>query len=213
MDIRGDTLLQLFIGILTIAVLGAVFLVVPPAEGLGDYVRLAFFHIPVAWVSVLAFLMSAWWAAAYLRKGSQRVDALSAGSAKIGLIFVLLATVSGAIFSKMTWGAYWNWDPRQTTIFVLLLLYGAYLTLRAVVPDAQRRARVSAVYSLLSCLSVPFLVFVLPRFYFSLHPSPLIQSGGRVDMDPVMLAVLAAGLVDVTCIYFWLLFRQRRENP
>ena len=81
------------------------------------------------------------------------------------------------------------------------------------VPDAQRRARVSAVYSLLSCLSVPFLVFVLPRFYFSLHPSPLIQSGGRVDMDPVMLAVLAAGLVDVTCIYFWLLFRQRRENP
>ena len=137
-------MLQLFIGILTIAVLGAVFLVVPPAEGLGDYVRLAFFHIPVAWVSVLAFLMSAWWAAAYLRKGSQRVDALSAGSAKIGLIFVLLATVSGAIFSKMTWGAYWNWDPRQTTIFVLLLIYGAYLTLRSAIPGAERRARAGA---------------------------------------------------------------------
>ena len=72
MDIRGDTLLQLFIGILTIAVLGAVFLVVPPAEGLGYYVRLAFFHIPVAWVSVLAFLMSAWWAAAECRVPMRR---------------------------------------------------------------------------------------------------------------------------------------------
>ena len=214
MDIRGDTLLQLFIGILTIAVLGAVFLVVPPAEGLGDYVRLAFFHIPVAWVSVLAFLMSAWWAAAYLRKGSQRVDALSAGSAKIGLIFVLLATVSGAIFSKMTWGAYWNWDPRQTTIFVLLLIYGAYLTLRSAIPGAERRARVTAVYALFSFLTVPFLVFIIPRLYFSLHPSPVINGSGSIDMDTVMLAVLLAALLDATLIYFWLLFRGvRRQLP
>ena len=214
MDIRGDTLLQLFIGILTIAVLGAVFLVVPPAEGLGDYVRLAFFHIPVAWVSVLAFLMSAWWAAAYLRKGSQRGDALSAGSAKIGLIFVLLATVSGAIFSKMTWGAYWNWDPRQTTIFVLLLIYGAYLTLRSAIPGAERRARVTAVYALFSFLTVPFLVFIIPRLYFSLHPSPVINGSGSIDMDPVMLAVLLAALLDATLIYFWLLFRGvRRQLP
>ena len=214
MDIRGDTLLQLFIGILTIAVLGAVFLVVPPAEGLGDYVRLAFFHIPVAWVSVLAFLMSAWWAAAYLRKGSQRVDALSAGSAKIGLIFVLLATVSGAIFSKMTLGAYWNWDPRQTTIFVLLLIYGAYLTLRSAIPGAERRARVTAVYALFSFLTVPFLVFIIPRLYFSLHPSPVINGSGSIDMDPVMLAVLLAALLDATLIYFWLLFRGvRRQLP
>lgn len=214
MDIRGDTLLQLFIGILTIAVLGAVFLVVPPAEGLGDYVRLAFFHIPVAWVSVLAFLMSAWWAAAYLRKGSQRADALSAGSAKLGLIFVLLATVSGAIFSKMTWGAYWNWDPRQTTIFVLLLIYGAYLTLRSAIPGAERRARVTAVYALFSFLTVPFLVFIIPRLYFSLHPSPVINGSGSIDMDPVMLAVLLAALLDATLIYFWLLFRGvRRQLP
>ena len=205
--------MAIFIAALTAAVLYAVFFLVPPAVGLGNLVRIAFFHIPMAWVSVLAFFMSAWWAAGYLRHRDLQADALSAASARLGFVFVLLATVSGAVFARLTWGAWWNWDPRQTTIFVLLLLYGAYLTLRAVVPDAQRRARVSAVYSLLSCLSVPFLVFVLPRFCFSLHPSPLIQSGGRVDMDPVMLAVLAAGLVDVTCIYFWLLFRQRRENP
>jgi len=148
---------------LTALVLYLIFFAVPPAEGLGELVRIAFFHIPFAWLSVLAFLMSAWWAAAYLRRGRLRQDELSARSARLGFICVLLATASGAVFSKLTWGAYWNWDPRQTTIFVLILIYGAYLTLRAAVSETRRRAVVSAVYSLFSCLTVPFLVFILPR--------------------------------------------------
>ncbi len=192
---------------LTGLVLFLIFFVVPPAEGLGNLVRIAFFHIPAAWISVLAFLLSAWWAAAYLRKGNLRQDALSAYSAKLGFVFVLLATISGAVFSKLTWGAYWNWDPRQTTIFVLILIYGAYLTLRASVPDLRRRARVSAIYSLFSCLTVPFLVFIIPRLYFSLHPTPILNGEGHIAMDPVMLGTLVVALTDVTLIFLWLLFR------
>jgi len=200
--------------ILTVLVLYLIFFVVPPAEGLGESVRIAFFHIPMAWISVLAFLMSAWWAAAYLRKGSARQDSLSARSAKLGFVFVLLATVSGAVFSKLTWGAYWNWDPRQTTIFVLILIYGAYLTLRAAIPEPRKRARTSAVYSLFSCLTVPFLVFIIPRLYFSLHPTPVLNSGGHIDMEPVMLGTLLAALLDATLIYFRLLFQNLpKEAP
>lgn len=200
--------LWLFILLLTGSLLYAVFFLVPPAEGLGNLVRIAFFHIPVAWVSVLAFLVSAWYALRYLRRPQSRFDAISAESAKLGLIFVVLATVSGAMFSKLTWGAYWNWDPRQTTIFVLLLIYAAYLTLRSVIPDGQRRARVSAIYALFSFLTVPFLVFLIPRFYFSLHPSPLLNASGTIDMDPLMLRVLLASLVDVTCFYLTLLYHR-----
>ena len=105
----------------------------------------------------------------------------------------------------MTWGSFWNWDPRQTTIFVLLLIYGAYLTLRAALPEPERRARVAAVYALFSCLTVPFLVFIIPRFYFSLHPQPVINSSGHIDMDPVMLVTLVAALADMTLIYWGLL--------
>lgn len=198
--------LSYLIPILTILVCYLVFAVVPPAEGMGELVRIAFFHIPMAWLSVLAFLMSAWWAAAYLRSDSMRQDALSACSAKLGFISVLLATVSGAIFSKLTWGAYWNWDPRQTTIFVLILIYGAYLTLRAAIPEPRKRARTSAAYSLFSCLTVPFLVFIIPRLYFSLHPTPVLNAEGHVDMDPVMLGTLMAALLDATLIYVRLLF-------
>ena len=198
-------ILGVFLAVLTLAVLCAVFFLVPPAEGLGYYVRIAFFHIPMAWVSVLAFLLSAWWGARYLRSRDMRFDRLSARSARLGLIFVLLATASGAVFSKLTWGAYWNWDPRQTTIFVLLLIYGAYLTLRAALGEARLRARASAVYALFSFLTVPFLVFILPRLYFSLHPSPVINGSGSIDMDTSMLLTLLASLADGTLLYAFLM--------
>lgn len=199
-----------------IGVVWAVFFIVPPAEGLGYLVRIAFFHIPVAWVSVLAFLLSAWWAYRYLKTRQSIYDRKSSVSAMLGLIFCLLATVSGAIFAKLTWGAYWNWDPRQTCIFVLLLLYGAYMTLRSSIEEEEQRAKVSAVYALFSFVSVPLLVFILPRLYFSLHPEPLINSSGKIQMDPAMLYVLIAALIGCSGLYWWLfqkqLMRQNKES-
>ena len=202
------------ITIFTLIVLLLVFFVIPPAEGLGNYVRIIFIHIPCAWIGVLAFLVAAVYAWRVLRGGRDgaaapaavaRADRLSARSASLGLTFTAVATVTGAIFSRLTWGAFWNWDPRQTTILCLLLIYAAYLALRSVTADPERRARVSAVYALFSFLAVPFLVFVIPRFYFSLHPEPVLNAAGHVDMEPVMLLVLLLALADVTLIYLALL--------
>ena len=187
--------------LLTVAVCTAVIFLVPPIKGLGNLAKIIFFHVPTAWVSVVAFFSSAFFAAKFLRTKDFSFDRLSARAAKLGFVFVLLSTISGAIFSKLTWGAYWNWDPRQTTIFVLILIYGAYLTLRAAVSDEKIRAKVSAVYSLLSVLTVPFLVFILPRMYFSLHPEPVFNSAGRVEMDSIVLVVLTAAVVDATLIF------------
>ncbi|MCE5284623.1 MAG: cytochrome c biogenesis protein [Pelosinus sp.] len=193
---------------LTLGFLGAlyaVFYIVPPAEGLGNLVRIAFFHIPVAWVSVLAFLLSAYWGGQYLRKHEMSYDWKSSAAAVLGLVFCLLATISGAVFAKLTWGAYWNWDPRQTTIFILLLIYGAYMALRSAVSDEEDRAKISAVYGLLSFLTVPFLVFIIPRFYFSLHPEPVINGSGKLGMDGTMTAVLIFTLGITTAIFWQLL--------
>ncbi len=193
--------------LLTAALCAAIIFLVPPIKGLGDLAKIIFFHVPTAWVAVLAFFTSAFYAAKFLRTRDFAFDVLSERAARLGFGFVLLSTISGAIFSKLTWGAYWNWDPRQTTIFVLILIYGAYLTLRAAVPDEKIRAKVSAVYSLLSVLTVPFLVFILPRLYFSLHPSPVLNAAGRVEMDSIVLIVLLAALVDATLIFIRLLRR------
>lgn len=211
--VRASTLI---IALWTAAVAWAVFFVVPPAEGLGDKVRMAFFHIPVAWVSVLAFVLSAWWAFRYLATRRPEYDWKSSAAASLGLGFCILATASGAVFAKMTWGAYWNWDPRQTTIFVLLLIYGAYLALRGAIEDGEQRAKVSAVYSLLAFLTVPFLVFIIPRYYFSLHPAPVINSAARLDMDAIMVYVLVAALAACTAIFWrllgWMVARTGRRE-
>jgi len=197
-----------FLVVFTVAIVLVAIFFVPPIKGLGELAKIIFFHVPTAWVAVIAFFTSAFFAAKFLKTFDFSFDALSARAAQLGFIFVLLSTASGAIFSKLTWGAYWNWDPRQTTIFVLILIYGAYLTLRAAVSDEKIRAKVSAVYSLLSILTVPFLVFILPRMYFSLHPSPVLNSAGRVEMDSIVLFVLIAAVVDATLIFYQLMRRR-----
>lgn len=197
----------IILAMFSIGVIYAIFTVIPPVEGLGYLVRIAFFHIPVAWVSVLAFLISAVSAGLYLKTRKLTYDAFSASSAKLGLAFCLLATVSGAIFAKLTWGAYWNWDPRQTTIFILLLIYGAYFALRSSIAEEEKRAAAAAVYALLSFVTVPFLIFIIPRMYFSLHPEPVLNNAGKLDMEPVMLVVLGAAVVLCSAIYGYLLHR------
>ncbi|MDR2711801.1 MAG: cytochrome c biogenesis protein CcsA [Clostridiales bacterium] len=197
------TTFALLLWLLTVTTL--VFTIVPPALGLGYLVRIMFFHIPMAWVAVLGFLLSAWWAIRYLRTKQMRYHLLSSSAARLGLIFCLLATGSGAIFAKLTWGAYWNWDPRQTTIFILLLIYGAYISLEASVEDPVRRANAAAVYTLFSFITVPFLVFIIPRFFESLHPEPLINNAGKIQMDSIMIGVLLAALAGITGLFLWLL--------
>jgi len=105
----------------------------------------------------------------YLKKRQPGDDMAASVSAELGFLFCIIATVSGSIFAKATWGSYWNWDPRETSIFVLLLIYGAYFALRASVDEPERRGSLSAVYALLAFVTVPILVFVVPRI-------PAVQS-------------------------------------
>lgn len=195
---------KVFIGFWMFAVILAAFLYVPPALGLGDLSRIIFFHVPLAWVGVLAYLVAMINGILYLKREEIRYDRQAMFNAEIGFAFTLLATVTGAIFARFTWGMYWNWDPRQTSIFILLLIYGAYFLLRSALEDEERRARLSSVYSILAFISVPFLVFIIPRIYTTLHPDPIINIEGQLKMDGRMFQVFLASLLGFTGIYFWI---------
>jgi len=185
-------------------VIVAGFLYAPRAEKLYEMTRIIYFHIPIAWVAVLAFLVSTVFSIRYLVTCSLGDDARAAISAELGLLFAVLATASGAIFAKAMWGVFWNWDPRETSVFLLLLIYGAYLTLRSAVEGEDKRARLAAVYNIIAFVTVPFLVFIVPRLYFSLHPDPLLNAQGRLEMHPRMLQVFLASLTGFTVLYFWI---------
>lgn len=190
-------------GVWMAGVIVAAFLFVGPALGFQEpeAARIIFFHVPVAWLAVLGFLLAMFHAVAYLRRRRPESDLRSAAAAEMGFLFCILATLTGALFAKLQWGSAWNWDPRETSIFVLLLVYGAYFALRSAVEDEERRAALSAVYAILAVPPMIFLVFVLPRIVeFSLHPSNTVKSGG---MSPEYRLVFFAALFGFTLLFTW----------
>lgn len=190
----------------------------PPARGFQNVVssRILFFHVPMAWGSFVAFLAAGVWSLLFLARGRRpRHDLAAAVAVELGLVFCVLATLSGAIWSRLEWGAFWNWDPRQTSIVLALVFYAAYLALRGAVDDAETRRRLSAAYAALGLVVAPFLFFVLPRLTFSLHPEPVVNAEGDVAMDPRILIVLVTASTGFTALFFWvhnLAWRLRRAG-
>ena len=165
--------------------------------------RIVFFHVPMAWSAFIGFISAAVWSALYLFRRNPRHDRSAAVAVRIGLLFGVLATVTGAIWAKIEWGAWWNWDPRQTSILALLIFYAAYLALRQSVDEPERRARLAAAYALLGLVVTPFLFWIVPRITFSLHPDPVVNESGKVDMDAPNLQVLFASGVGFASLFFW----------
>lgn len=188
------------------AVIVAAFHWAPLAEGFkGDSSRILFFHVPMAWVSFVAFMAAGIWSVRFLvGRREARHDHAAAVAIELGLVFAVLATVTGAIWARIMWGAWWNWDPRQTSIVVALLFYAAYLALRSAVADTESRGRLSAAYATLGLVVSPFFYFVLPRLGFTLHPDAVVNTRGEVDVEPRMLAVLIASSVGFTVLFFWM---------
>ena len=176
-----------------------------PQQSLGEISRIFYFHVPVAWVSVLAFLVSMFNAVRYLKTRDWHYDIKSSSAAQIGLLFAFLATVSGSIWASVSWGSYWNWDPRQVSIFILLLIYGAYFALRSAIMENEKKATLAAVYSILSFVAVPFLIFVIPRVFESFHPATsVVDENLKITMSTRVSLVFFPSLVGFTALFFWI---------
>ncbi len=180
----------------------------PMIPGLEEKAKIIFFHVPTAWLASIAFLMAMIYGVKYLIKGNLDNDAKSNAALQLGFIFSILATVTGSIWAKFTWGAFWHWDPRETSIFILLLIYGSLFALRSAIENEDKRARLSAVYSIIAFLTVPFFIFIMPRIMTGLHPGSANDdtSGPVVDfkMDANMMLVFYLSLFAFTILYFWM---------
>lgn len=208
-DLRKDWWKVLLGGWMS-AVIVAAFLYAPRGKGLGESVRILFFHVPCAWIASIAFIISMVYSIRYLRKPDFSHDAYAYAAAQLGFVFTILATVTGAVWANEIWGHPWNWDPRQTSIFILLLVYGAYFALRSALEGEHERARLAAVYCIIATVAMPFFMFIVPRVFESLHPDPLINAEGKVKMGAKMQSVFYSSLLGFGVLFYWLL-RQRWE--
>lgn len=183
----------------------------PYILGLEERARIIFFHVPMSWVAVIAYLVAMIFGVRFLRTRNLEDDDMSMAAASVGTLYAVLATVTGAVWAKFNWGSFWNWDPRESSIAILLLVYAAYFLLRSAVDDEQRRGRLAAAYSIVAFVTVPFLIFILPRLLPGLHPGssddtnagPLLSP--RSDaINPTKQAVFGLSLFSFTMMYFWL---------
>ena len=180
----------------------------PNIPGLEENAKIIFFHVPTAWLTLIAFLVSTIFSFRYLKRKDLDDDAKAYSSAQLGMIFCILATVTGAVWAKFAWGAFWSWDPRQTSVFALLLIYGALFALRSSIESEEKRATLSAVYSLIAFVTVPFFIFIMPRIMKGLHPGSADDTNAgpvvNFNMNSSMLLIFFLSLIGFTILYFWM---------
>jgi heme exporter protein C len=184
--------------------------VTPPDQFMGNLVRLLYVHPPMAWVAFLAFGVASLASLLYLwpRTRAPRFDRLAGASAEVGVVFTGLTLVSGSIWGRPTWGAWWVWDPLLTTTALLFVLYLGYLAVRRVPGDFHVRARRSAIAALIAFVDVPIVYFSV-EWWRSLHQAPTITAG-RTYVHGSMAWTLLLGFVSFTLVYIWLVAHRYR---
>jgi heme exporter protein C len=151
--------------------------------------RIFYFHVPSAWTAFAAFFLVFVANIAYLATRKRKWDWLGVAGAEVGLAFCTIVLVTGPIWAKPAWGIWWTWDARLTSTLVLWLLYVGYLLLRDLLSEAERRARVSAIFGIFAFLDVPLVYFSI-RLWRTQHPQPVIGGGEGTGLDPAMRVVL-----------------------
>lgn len=183
----------------------------PMIVELKERIKIMVLHVPVAWTAVLAYLFSMIFSVMYLKKREYKYDIYANSAAGVGVILTILATVTGMIWAKFNWGSYWNWDPRETSIFVLLLIYFAYFGLRQSIENPDTRSRLSAVYSIIAFVTVPFFIFILPRISSGLHPGASgentagpVLGGGTEMLNPNLGLTFGFSMFCFSLLFFWM---------
>jgi heme exporter protein C len=157
----------------------------PPDREMGNVQRIMYAHVPMVQMMLLAGTINFVASVLYLFRASWKTDAIAEASAELALVFGAIGTTLGAIWGRPTWGVYWAWDPRLTTVAILLVAYAGYMALRRFVDDPERRAVWAAVTAIIIAVDVPIIYFSV-KWWKSLHQ---VQSNPRT-VDPQMVHAL-----------------------
>jgi heme exporter protein C len=196
--------LSVLVGATMLLGLAGIFLWVPTEDFQGVVQRIFYVHVPSAWISYLAYTVVLIGSIAYLRTGSQRWDLLAHSSAEVGVVFTSITLVSGMLWARPVWGAYWVWDPRLTLTLVLFLIYVGYLVVRTV-SESSRSGRIAAVIGIAGYAVVPLVHFSV-EWWRGHHPArTVVNPSEGPQLPPEMLAMMLYMLGVFTLLFVLLL--------
>ena len=189
--------------ILMVVALYLIFIYAPTEKEMGIVQRIFYLMVPLGWLTMLAFIVTAIGSILYLLKKAQKWDTLALSSAEVGIVFTTLAMATGAIWAKPVWGVWWDWGtPRLTSTFILWFIYLAYFLVRNLATEEYRGAAFAAVVAIVGLADIPIIILSI-SLWQGLHPPALIfQEGG---LDPKMGLALMMSIIAFTILYAALL--------
>jgi heme exporter protein C len=183
----------------------------PPDYQQGDAFRIIYVHVPSAYLSTLTYGIMATAAAIGLIWRMKLAHAVAASIAPIGASMTFLALVTGAVWGKPMWGAYWAWDPRLTSELILLFLFFGYMSLRSAFEDTNVADRASAVLAIVGVVNLPIIHYSV-IWWSSLHQGPSIKKLDAPSITGDMLWPLLTMIAAYTLFFgAMLLMRVRAE--
>ena len=197
--------------VLMIVALFLVFMYAPTEKTMGIVQRLFYIMVPVAWLAMLAYVVTAVGSILFLTKKNEKWDILARASGEIGFVFTLLTCTTGATWAKPVWGVWWDWGtPRLTSSLILLFIYLAYFLVRNLASEEYRGAVFSSVLAIVGLADIPIII-LSTSLWGGMHPPELIfQTGG---LDPKMGMTLGISITAFTVLYLALLaFRISQRN-
>ena len=165
--------LVILTGILMLANLYLIFMVAPTDAILGHVQRVFYFHFPMAMMSFLAFLVVFLASVIYVFRRESKWDNLAYACAEVGVVFISLTLITGVIWAKPVWNAWWLWTPRLTTTLILWLIYVAYMMIRAYAPNQTKAAVYGAVMGIIGFADV-LVVYFSVQWWPGIHPAPVV---------------------------------------
>ena len=165
------------------------FFVAPVDATQGNAYRIIFIHVPAAWMSMMLYLVMAFWAAVGWAFNARLAAMVARAVAPTGALFTFLALWTGAFWGKPTWGTWWVWDARLTSELILLFLYLGYMALVNAIDDTRRADKAGALLAVVGAVNVPIIYFSV-KWWNTLHQGASISLTAAPTMASTMLTAM-----------------------
>ncbi len=189
--------------------LGWALVVAPPDYQQGESVRIMFVHVPAAWMALSVYLFIALASAVALVWRHPLAEIAAQSAAPIGAAFTFVCLVTGSLWGRPMWGAWWVWDARLTSVLVLFFLYLGYIALVNAFDDSSRGARAGSLLALVGVVNLPIIKFSVD-WWNTLHQPASVLRLGRPAIDISMLIPLLVMALGFTLLFAALLLVRMR---
>jgi heme exporter protein C len=204
-----------WLGVVTAALLAVglymAFFVAPADYQQGETVRIMFIHVPSAWLAMFCYTMIAVSALGSLIWRHPLADVSAKAAAPIGAAFAFLTLVTGSLWGKPTWGTYWVWDARLTSVLVLFFLYLGLMAIWNAIEEPSKAGRAAAILALVGVVNIPIIKFSVD-WWNTLHQPASISRLDAPAIHPSILTPLLVMALAFTCLFLWMHLKAMRAE-